>query len=89
MKFQNKPSHGRGLLHPENSQVDILVLHNREPRIDSRVISERAGIHPNGEEHHEEACKVGAVMALLNGSIRELTDARDCFQEHRTHTTGE
>lgn len=33
MKFQNKPSHGRGLLHPENSQVDILVLHNREPRI--------------------------------------------------------
>ncbi|ECH9301630.1 hypothetical protein ZB36_08860 [Salmonella enterica subsp. enterica] len=44
---------------------------------------------PNGEEHHEEACKVGAVMTLLNGSIRELTDARDCFQEHRTHTTGE
>ncbi|EOF6019399.1 hypothetical protein ACK1FZ_005032 [Salmonella enterica] len=44
---------------------------------------------PDGEEHHEEACKVGAVMTLLNGSIRELTDARDYFQEHRTHTTGE
>lgn len=44
---------------------------------------------PNGEEHHEEACKVGAVMTLLNGSIRKLTDARDCFQEHGTHTTGE
>ncbi|EAM9431606.1 hypothetical protein AA471_24740 [Salmonella enterica subsp. enterica] len=44
---------------------------------------------PGGEEHHEEACKVGAVMTLLNGSIRELTDARDCFQEHRAHTTGE
>ncbi|EOX8578736.1 hypothetical protein [Salmonella enterica] len=44
---------------------------------------------PNGEEQHEEACKVGAIMTLLNGSIRELTDARDCFQEHRTHTTGE
>ncbi|ENW5053127.1 hypothetical protein ACFLM0_004135 [Salmonella enterica] len=42
-----------------------------------------------GEEHHEEACKVGAVMTLLNGSIRELTDARDRFQEHITHTTGE
>ncbi|EEP9536193.1 hypothetical protein HCP17_001439 [Salmonella enterica] len=44
---------------------------------------------PNGEEHHEEACRVGAVMTLLNGSIRELTDARDCFQEHRTQTGGE
>ncbi|EBZ1025995.1 hypothetical protein D7O18_15095 [Salmonella enterica subsp. enterica serovar Muenchen] len=44
---------------------------------------------PNGEEHHEEACRVGAVMTLLNKSIQKLTDARNCFQEHRTHTTGE
>lgn len=44
---------------------------------------------PCGEEHHEEACKVGAVMTLLNGSIRKLTDARDCFQEHGKYTTGE
>ncbi|HFD8834830.1 TPA: hypothetical protein ACF67X_002470 [Salmonella enterica] len=44
---------------------------------------------PDGEEHHEEACRVGAVMTLLNKSIQKLTDARNCFQEHRTHTTGE
>ncbi|ECI3889153.1 hypothetical protein AHV09_20185 [Salmonella enterica subsp. enterica] len=44
---------------------------------------------PDGEEHHEEACRVGAVMTLLNKSIRELTDARNCFQEHGKHTTGE
>lgn len=44
---------------------------------------------PNGEEHHEEACKVGAVMTLLNGSIRKLNNARECFQEHGKHTTGE
>lgn len=44
---------------------------------------------PDGEEHHEEACRVGAVMTLLDKSIRQLTDARDCFQEHGTHTTGE
>ncbi|ECK2143403.1 hypothetical protein FQW43_27915 [Salmonella enterica subsp. enterica serovar Enteritidis] len=44
---------------------------------------------PGGEEHHEEACRVGAVMTLLDKSIQKLTDARNCFQEHRTHTTGE
>ncbi len=44
---------------------------------------------PDGEEHHEEACRVGAVMTLLNKSIQKLTDARNCFQEHRKHTTGE
>ncbi|ECJ2286484.1 hypothetical protein FNN61_10400 [Salmonella enterica subsp. diarizonae] len=44
---------------------------------------------PDGEEHHEEACRVGAVITLLNNGIRELTNARNCFQEHRTHTTGE
>lgn len=44
---------------------------------------------PGGEEHHEEACKVGAVMTLLNGSIRQLEQARNRFQEHRKHATGE
>ncbi|EEJ6214862.1 hypothetical protein GUO90_004836 [Salmonella enterica] len=44
---------------------------------------------PDGEEHHEEACRVGAVMTLLNKSIQKLTDARNCFQEHGKHTTGE
>ncbi|MGG5930787.1 hypothetical protein [Salmonella enterica] len=44
---------------------------------------------PYGDEHHEEACKVGAVMTLLNDSIRELKQARNRFQEHGKHTTGE
>ncbi|HDC2545078.1 TPA: hypothetical protein O7139_001237 [Salmonella enterica] len=38
---------------------------------------------PGGEEHHEEACRVGAVMTLLNKSIRELTDAREYFEVHK------
>ncbi len=38
---------------------------------------------PDGEEHHEEACRVGAVMTLLNKSIRELTDAREYFEVHK------
>lgn len=38
---------------------------------------------PGGEEHHEEACRVGAVMTLLNGSIRQLTDAREYFELHK------
>lgn len=38
---------------------------------------------PCGEEHHEEACRVGAVMTLLNGSIRELIDAQEYFEVHK------
>lgn len=38
---------------------------------------------PSGDKHHEEACRVGAVMTLLNKSIRELTDAREYFEVHK------
>lgn len=38
---------------------------------------------PDGEEHHEEACRVGAVMTLLNKSIRELSDAREFFEVYK------
>lgn len=35
---------GGDLAHPKESHGDILIQHKNEPRIDSRVISERAGI---------------------------------------------
>lgn len=35
---------------------------------------------PNGEEYHDEACKVGAIMSLLNKSIGELVKARDAYK---------
>ncbi|HFW4799926.1 TPA: hypothetical protein ACIBS5_005523, partial [Salmonella enterica subsp. diarizonae serovar 60-67:z35:-] len=44
---------------------------------------------PGGEEHHEEACKVGAVMTLLNGSIRELEQARQYFTSHQVYGSNE
>ncbi|ENA5427182.1 hypothetical protein ABGS55_004480, partial [Escherichia coli] len=44
MKRPNMPVQGQGFVQPEISQNDILIRHKAESRIDSRVISERAGI---------------------------------------------
>ena len=44
MKLNNMTLSGQGLAQPEASQNDILINHKSEPRIDSRIISERAGI---------------------------------------------
>ena len=34
---------------------------------------------PDGEEHREEACRVGAIMSLLHKSIGELVKAREAY----------
>lgn len=34
---------------------------------------------PDGEEHREEACSVGAIMSLLHKSIGELVKAREAY----------
>ncbi|ENT8182892.1 hypothetical protein [Enterobacter hormaechei] len=34
---------------------------------------------PDGEERHEEACRVGAIMSLLHKSIGELVKAREAY----------
>ena len=34
---------------------------------------------PNGEEHREEAHRVGAIMSLLHKSIGELVKAREAY----------
>lgn len=44
---------------------------------------------PSGEEHHDEACKVGVVMTLLNGSIRQLEQARRYFTAHQACRSNE
>ncbi len=38
---------------------------------------------PDGEEHREEACRVGAIMSLLHKSIGELVKAREAYSEKR------
>ncbi|HBS0549692.1 TPA: hypothetical protein MDF34_004928 [Klebsiella pneumoniae] len=38
---------------------------------------------PDGEEHREEACRVGAIMSLLHNSIGELVKAREAYSEKR------
>ncbi|EBW8396456.1 hypothetical protein A3X38_27945 [Salmonella enterica subsp. enterica serovar Florida] len=78
MKLQNKPTHGRGLLHPENSNTDILIQHKHEPRIDSRMFAERIGIkHKN----------LYALIQKHKKSLRELGTLP--FQtETCTHATG-
>lgn len=34
---------------------------------------------PDGDEHREEACRVGAIMSLLHKSIDELVKAREAY----------
>ncbi|EGT0655872.1 hypothetical protein JAG29_004594 [Citrobacter freundii] len=34
----------------------------------------------NDESSHSEACRVGAIMSLLNKSIGELVKARDAYK---------
>lgn len=62
MKKLNTP-HGAGIAQPETSQKEILVQHKQEARIDSRVISERAGIQ------HESLV---ATIKTHQSKLREL-----------------
>ncbi|HHU0722228.1 hypothetical protein SJ089_22580 [Enterobacter hormaechei] len=34
---------------------------------------------PDGDEHREEACRVGAIMSLLHKSIGGLVKAREAY----------
>ncbi|EMM5372247.1 hypothetical protein RFE94_001058 [Klebsiella pneumoniae] len=36
---------------------------------------------PDGDEHREEACRVGAIMSLLHNAIGELVKAREVYGE--------
>lgn len=69
---------GQGLAHPEASQSDILINHKSEPRIDSRVISERAGIQHESlsatiKSHQSRLRELGS---LPRQSLKELTDLK-------------
>ncbi|MCD3592709.1 Rha family transcriptional regulator, partial [Escherichia coli] len=63
MKRPNMPVQGQGFIQPEISQNDILIRHKAESRIDSRVISERAGIQ------HES---IIATIKSHQSRLREL-----------------
>ncbi|EIB9141474.1 hypothetical protein [Escherichia coli] len=69
---------GQGFAHPEASQSDILINHKSEPRIDSRVISERAGIQHESlsatiKSHQSRLRELGS---LPRQSLKELTDLK-------------
>lgn len=66
-------------------QVPIKVLTHTE-----NALSESEGAYeilsmwldsiPNGAEFHSEACRVCAIMTLLNKSIGELVKAREAYR---------
>lgn len=67
---------GQGFAHPVASQSDILINHKSEPRIDSRLISERAGIQHESlsatiKSHQSRLRELGS---LPRQSLKELTD---------------
>ncbi|EAM2671092.1 Rha family transcriptional regulator [Salmonella enterica] len=63
MRQKDSSIQGRGLVHPEYSEPDILVQHNREPRIDSRLIAERVNVT------HE------AIVKLVKKYRRQLRES--------------
>ncbi len=80
------------LKHTNNLTMDILLrAENALVECESAYAVLNMWINgiPGGEEHHEEACRVGAVMTLLNGSIRELEQARQYFTVHQTYGSNE
>ncbi|EED1424615.1 hypothetical protein KDF03_003461, partial [Escherichia coli] len=75
MKRPNMPVQGQGFVQPEISQNDILIRHKAESRIDSRVISERAGIQHESiiatiKSHQSRLRELGS---LPRQSVKELT----------------
>lgn len=73
MKLNNMTLSGQGLAQPEASQNDILINHKSEPRIDSRIISERAGIQ------HQS---LGATIKSHRDRFRELIAAPSVLQNY-------
>ncbi|HFW3113012.1 TPA: hypothetical protein ACIBE2_003295 [Salmonella enterica subsp. diarizonae serovar 61:r:-] len=63
MRQKDSSIQERGIVRPENSEPDILVQHNREPRIDSRVVSERVKVT------HE------AIVKLVKKYRRQLRES--------------
>ncbi len=63
MKMQNMPIPGQGQTHPMADRGDILIQHKQEARIDSRVISVRAGIQNES---------LVATIKSHQGKLREL-----------------
>lgn len=80
------------LKHTDSLTMDILLrAENALVECESAyaVLSMWINGIPYGEEHHDEACKVGAVMTLINGSIRELEQARRYFTAHQIYGSNE
>ena len=69
---------GRGQTQSEVSQNEILTQHKQEPRIDSRVIAERAGIQHESLvatiKVHQE--KLRELSSLARQSLKEFSDLK-------------
>lgn len=69
---------GCGQTHPESSQNEILIQHKQEARIDSRVISQRAGIQHESlvatiKTHQSKLRELGT---LPRQTMKELPDLK-------------
>ena len=78
MKLHNTPVQGRGFVQPENDNTDILVQHKQEARIDSRVVSERAGIQHKSlvstiKKHQKQ---LRELETLPRHSLKEFSDLK-------------
>lgn len=78
MKLNNMTLPGQGIAQPEISPEAILINHKSEPRIDSRVISERAGIQHESlmatiKTHLSNLRELGS---LPRQSLKELPDLK-------------
>ncbi|MCV7760771.1 Rha family transcriptional regulator [Pluralibacter gergoviae] len=78
MKIENMTLTGQGIAQPKASQSDILIMRNHEPRIDSRVISGRAGIQHESltatiKTHMNNLRELGS---LPRQSVKEYSDLK-------------
>ena len=88
MKRPNMPVQGQGFVQPEINQNDILIRHKAESRIDSRVISERAGIQHESlcatiKKHQQQLRDLGALprYSLKSGHKRGRPEMRYMLNE--------
>jgi len=88
MKLNNMTLTGQGLAHPEASQNDILITHKAEPRIDSRVISERAGIQHDSlsatiKSHQDRLRELGTLPRQSLKELPDLKSGKSCRKRGR------
>ncbi|ASD84878.1 hypothetical protein MLB55_001379 [Salmonella enterica] len=72
-----------------NDMAMTLMVHTENALIHSGETREVLKMWLSSVSGENEALKVGAVISLLDNSIKELTQAREYFTTHSTDGSGE